>query len=50
MRDEAWKIFKNTGSIEAYITFSQSKDILENNDVVDNENKRDNSENKGYTG
>ena len=46
--NEVWQIFKNTGSVEAYITFSNMKNNLEKTDGVDLENKRDNTENDGY--
>ena len=43
-RDDAWKIFKNTGSVEAYITFSQSKNSVENN-ADSNKEKGNNNKN-----
>lgn len=50
-QDEAWKIFKNTGSIEAYITFAQSRNSMEKNVDADNsKDERNNNQNKGYTG
>lgn len=44
---EAWEIFKNTGSVEAYITFSQAKNCVENN-ADESKDKRDNIENSRY--
>ena len=48
--NQAWQIFKNTGSVEAYLTFSKFKNIQEKTDGDNLKNKGDSSENKGYTG
>ena len=47
---ELWQIFKNTGCIEAYISYAESKNIMENANGTDGKNKRDNSQNNRYTG
>lgn len=50
-RDDMWRIFKNTGSVEAYITFAQAcvcsreKDDGKQHD----KNNRNNIENKRHT-
>ncbi len=48
--NQIWQIFKNTGSVEAYITFSQMKEKTETVNGVDFKDKRDNIENEGYSG
>jgi len=48
--NEMWQIFKNTGSIEAYISYAQSKTDTEITDGTNREDKRDNSQNNRYTG
>lgn len=45
-REDAWKIFKNTGSVEAYITFAQSKNSVETESADDRKDERDNTQNK----
>ena len=47
-RDDMWKIFKNTGSIEAYITYSLACVYSGKNNDKYNENKRDNIKNKRH--
>ena len=48
--NELWKIFKNTGCIEAYIAYAESKNNMEITDGTNRENKRDNSKDNRYTG
>ena len=49
--EQIWKIFKNTGSIEAYISYAQSKGNTEKTSNGDYcQNKRDNNKNNGYIG
>ena len=47
---EAWQIFKNTGSVEAYLAFTQIKNLTESKNGVYLEDKGYNTENKGHTG
>ena len=48
--NQAWQIFKNTGSVEAYLTFSQMKNSMEKSNGVDPENKGNNTQNEGHSG
>ncbi len=49
--EQMWKIFKNTGSIEAYISYAQSKSNTENTLNGNNhQDKGDNNKNNGYVG
>lgn len=49
--EQLWKIFKNTGSIEAYISYAQSKNSTEKTaNGKDCQNKGDNIKNNGYIG
>lgn len=43
---DAWQIFKNTGSVEAYITFAQTKDMVTSSDADNSQDKGNNSEDK----
>lgn len=47
---DMWNIFKNTGSIEAYISYAQSKKDMGKTDGSNTENKGDNSQSSRYTG
>ena len=49
-REQFWQIFKNTGSIEAYISYATSPADSEKNNVGNDKDKGDNTQNKGYTG
>lgn len=49
-REQFWQIFKNTGSIEAYISYATSSATSEKENVGNDKDKWDNPENKGYTG
>lgn len=49
-KEDMWKIFKNTGSVEAYISYAQSKSDAEKTDGANCQNKWNNSENNRYTG
>ena len=49
--NQAWQIFKKTGSVEAYLTYSQMKnnsEIIVN--AIDDKNKGNNPENEGHSG
>ena len=46
INDKAWQIFKNTGSVEAYITFSQTKNMVETPNADNDKDKGNNTENK----
>lgn len=46
INENAWQIFKNTGSVEAYITFSQTRNMVDGSDVDDDKDKGNNSENQ----
>ena len=48
--NEAWQIFKNTGSIEAYLTFSSMKNSMDKTDGNDDKNKGNNTENDRHPG
>lgn len=49
--EQMWKIFKNTGSVEAYISYAQSKNNTEKMLNVKNiQDKRDDNKNNGYIG
>ncbi len=50
LNNDAWEIFKKTGSVEAYITFSQTKNTVENQNGGNDKEKRDNIENKRHSG
>lgn len=46
INNDAWQIFKNTGSVEAYITFSQTKNMVDKPNGDDNQDKGNNTEDK----
>lgn len=46
INENAWQIFKNTGSVEAYITFSQTRNMVDGPDADDDKDKGNNSENQ----
>lgn len=46
INENAWQIFKNTGSVEAYITFSQTRNMVDGSDADDDKDKGNNSENQ----
>ena len=49
--DQLWKIFKNTGSVEAYISYAQSKINSEKKINGENyQNKGNDNKNNRYTG
>ena len=49
-KEDYWRIFKNTGSVEAYITYAQSSVCLENKNVINNQNIWDDTQDKRYAG
>ncbi len=47
---EMWTIFKNTGSIEAYLAYASLKSGLEKSNVKNDKDEGNNTENQRYTG
>ena len=48
-REQMWQIFKNTGSVEAYIAYATTA-VLEIDNVGNDENKGNNTEDQRHTG
>ena len=46
---QMWQIFKNTGCIEAYISYAKSKTDTEKTDGSNCQTEWDNSQNNRYT-
>ena len=49
-REQMWQIFKNTGSIEAYISYATASAVSETGNVGNDKDKGDNPQDKGYSG
>lgn len=47
-KDAAWRIFTNTGSIEAYLAYLQFKDVKK--DADNDKGKRADTQDQRYTG